>query len=431
MQTSDDINLRLGAVSADNAYVEIIVDGKISSDVLRIEGDLALDLLASSGDLDPVVADDFVFVSNLAQPVTEIYLGQQGGGFVDTNQNIAGLGQTGDVAVGDMDGDGDNDLVMFGTVSYRAVSLLLNDGTGQFTPGDFGAISTMPAGQTIASIYTYERPRDGALGDLDGDGDLDMVVAHDLGFDNRIYFNDGTGAMTESAQRLNLGATDPSKNTFDIELADFDGDGDLDILEVNTSGQTRVLFNDGAGMFTDSGISLASAANASVTDFDNDGDMDVVLSTFGFNGYTNLVYLNDGTGGFSQRADQTNMFTPAGNLGSAVVAGDLDGDGDDDFILGSNIGRKAIVWLNDGSGLFSDGAQFGGERFSADLELLDVDKDGDLDLIEAAGGNMAGSDSQHRIYYNDGLGGFSDLDYDAFGADSRSGGLAVGDFDGF
>ena len=99
----------------------------------------------------------------------------------------------------------------------------LNNGTGTFTD----------SGQALGSSLT----RSIVLGDVDGDGDRDVVAGNDSSQPNRVWLNDGTGTFTDSGQALG------SSSTWSVALADVDGDGDGDIVAGN-AGPNRVWLNE-------------------------------------------------------------------------------------------------------------------------------------------------------------------------------------------
>lgn len=147
------------------------------------------------------------------------------------------------------------------------------------------------------------------MGDVDGDGDLDVVVPNDRQ-PNRIYINDGLGILTDSDQ--SLGTNDRSRG---ISLGDVDGDGDLDALFVNrviSVGNRSALYtNDGLGPFTDSGQILDVPGadwswGVALGDVDKDGDLDAIVANF--NSQPNLVY-NDGLGLFTDSGKRLGVRT--------------------------------------------------------------------------------------------------------------------------
>lgn len=249
-----------------------------------------------------------------------------------------------------------------------------------------------------------------ALGDVDGDGDVDAFVAN--GFNtsnqsNRVWFNDGAGSFIDSGQDLGGGTSRK------IDMADLDGDGDLDVMVANIQNQgNRVWLNDGMGFYSP-GQALGSSATVRVAfgDLDGDGDLDAFAAN---NGQPDRVWLNDATGGFVDSGQQI------GNTGSHDVAlGDLDGDGDLDAFV-ANHGANQI-WLND-RGTFLAGQTMGSSR-SRGIALGDLDGDGDLDGFVT---NQA--DQADTVWRNDGSARFTrtsqDLDIGS-GIDAD-----LGDLDG-
>jgi hypothetical protein len=261
------------------------------------------------------------------------------------------------VVLGDMDGDGDLDIVTANQGS-RTVSVRLNDGTGQFGGGSDVAVDYYPTRV--------------ALGDLDGDGDLDLVVSTVAGQLN-VRLNEGVGTF-RAGQSVRAGS-----NTTDVVLGDVDGDGDLDALAANLSSDTfSVRLNDGAGTFSGTlEVPTAAQPQAIVAgDADGDGDLDVVVTSGGTS--TAQVHLNTGTGTF-----QPGQRVPVSIGPYNAALGDVDGDGDLD-LLTANIYGYVSLTFNQGQGSFAtDGPSYIGTDFvnTADLVLGDVDGDGDLDLV--------------------------------------------------
>ena len=273
-----------------------------------------------------------------------------------------------------------------------------------------GPLSLADSGQSLGNGRSW----DVSLGDLDGDGDLDALVANGAQGEDEstVWFNNGHGVFTVGEQGLGYG--------MGVSLGDLDRDGDLDAFIASWNEPGKVWLNNGGGTFSDTGQSIGDAGgwDAAFGDLDGDGDLDALLAM----DRANTVWLNDGDG----------IFTDTGQrLGDAytVSAGldDVDGDGDlDALTVGWNEPGK--VWLNDATGTFTDSGQAltPGRIHIHGMTMGDLDGDGDLDAF------MAGDPSQ--IWFNDSgvqggtPGTFSESEQQL---DSQPGDtVALGDLDG-
>jgi FG-GAP-like repeat len=212
--------------------------------------------------------------------------------------------------------------------------------------------------------------------------------------------------------------------TNNVEAADVDTDGDIDLLFANSGDQrywtpveNRVFLNRGDGTFTDAtrrvlGKSVGTSRVIKVTDVNADTAPDIIVGNIVSS--QSRLYLSDGTGGWE---DATASHLPAAKLSVGdLELGDVDADGDLDIVLAdwgdgspeTNSGGKVTLWLNDGVGQFTDATavQMPDKkvRFSWDLELVDVDNDWDLDIATSC--KMC---SSSRLYENDGEGTFIDV----------------------
>jgi hypothetical protein len=281
--------------------------------------------------------------------------------FVLSDQML-GTSFTWDVTLQDADGDGDPDAFA-GNINGEGARLWLNDGAALFKDDQDADLG---AGFSTRAV---------ALGDLDGDGHDDIFIVNGWGDPGLVLWN-RAGVYVDSGQRLGVG------NSTSAALGDLDGDGDLDAYVGNWGEPDEVWFNDGSGLFTGGPmVGSARTEHMALGDVDGDGDLDAVC---GQEYEPNAVWLNDGHGGFSESR-------PLGKANSRGVAlGDLDGDGDLDVFLGNGYRVTEAwgpepneVWLNDGTGHFSDSGQRLGFSDSGRVALGDLDGDDDLDATVA------------------------------------------------
>ncbi|OUJ74711.1 hypothetical protein BXP70_08080 [Hymenobacter crusticola] len=255
------------------------------------------------------------------------------------------------------------------------------------------------------------------VGDVDGDGDLDLLVAEGANNAVSVRLNDGTGHFAGS-QRVAVGDYPNS-----VVLGDVDGDGDLDLLTTNyASGTVSVCLNNGAGTFSSTGQAVYVKDNLTAIalgDVDGDADLDLLVANGASANVTSTVsvLLNDGRGFFSRKQD-----VAVGNYPASLAVGDIDADGDLDLLVGNQVSNSVSVRFNDGLGLFS-GTQELAENVPYRVQLSDVDGDGDLDLLTA---NI--QEGHVHVRLNTGGGNFDEGQVVAVGAYPNS--LVLGDIDG-
>lgn len=307
-------------------------------------------------------------------------------------------------AVGDLDGDGDLDLL--GWSSFQGVELFYNDGRGEFVsevvPG------TIPLFFSLAA-WPF-------LIDYDGDQDLDILISEQVGA--RLFRNDGFGAWVDVSGNLSI--TAPIMSGV---VADFDGDGDQDIAGAGFAlggGYNQMFVNGGGGAFTSvTPFPSSWGVGIDAADIDGDGDLDLAVSEFGAR-----IWRNDGGMAFT---DITAQSLPAGaNTSSYLAFGDVDRDADQDLVFSGAGGLAGEVLHNDGSGSFAIVPQalppFVGTTRS--MLLVDVDEDGDLDLVRGTTANGV------TLARNDGMGFFTDEPNAASVSSPGYDFLLAGDFDG-
>ena len=247
--------------------------------------------------------------------------------------------------------------------------------------------------------------------DVDGDGDLDIVLANEFQ-PNTILLNDGNAVFTNGT----VGSLpQPNHDSEDVAIADFNNDGHIDLVfcsedDVNLGGNNvhEYYWGNGMGMFTNANIQLPdSEANAVIAaDFNTDGFMDLI---FGNNGTTGFLQ-NDGNGTFTS----VNVASSIARTTQDLAIADVDGDGDNDLFEGNEDGN--ILWINIGSGQYADETA---ERLPQGLNIEtrkvafgDVDADGDVDIFLSNVEFITGKNRQNRLFLNDGNGFFTDATFD-------------------
>ena len=276
----------------------------------------------------------------------------------------------------DLDLDGHTDLV-----------LVSEDPSGPSTPllhvlrnlgnGTFEASAGMPLGGGGRQI---------AVGDVTGDGYPDVVHGEE-GPGVGLFVGHGDGTF-EPKVTLAAGAHNGA-----VGLGDLDGDGLPEIVTAD-DGQAAVLHNAGNGLFgppvlfaTESG----PFARLAFSDLDHSGDLDVVIAA-----HRITILWSLGQGDLAPQTLEGSL-----SIGSAIALGDLDGDQRDDIAVRTTSGTVRLFW-NHGEGQFEK-SELPGDMHAHDLQTLDLDGDGDLDIVlhhEQAG--------RVAVRFNDGMGAFSE-----------------------
>ncbi len=379
-------------------------------------GGVALADFDGDGDLD-------VYVTGISSPGA-MYR-NDGDQFADVTEaaGLAGVARAVGVGVADLDDDGDQDIVLTG--KNERLRLYANAGDGTFV--EMGEAAFGPGRFDANSV---------AIGDADGDGDLDVYVTTwqssvaPTSAPELLFRNDGALTFVEQAGPRGAAGGDDTL-ALAAAFTDVDGDADLDLYVANDFGMVFApnmdLRNDGTGTFeavARGGDIEVFGMSVSPADYDNDGDIDIYVSSIG----DNALLRNDGTGGLEDVAVE------AGVSAYGYV------DDDDEY-------RDALVFDADAS---DPRERALGEWSAAHLNpdrrehvtiswaslWLDYDHDGWLDLYVCNGflGYVVGLEGRRQpnmLFRNRGDGGFDDVTA-ASGAGDRGDaqGCAVGDIDG-
>ncbi len=412
------VTLAVGLDPRDLALGDVDADG-LADLVVATSGETALQLLLGDGaggfgppasipvgaapelvrlaDLDLDGQPDLL-VARAGVPALELLLAAGPGSFAAPVPHPLPLAAF-DVAVGDLDADGLPDLAVG---AAHALVVLPALGGGLFAP-----YQLVPSTHDAYGV---------ALADLGLDGRVDLLAG--VGFDGQLVIHTGDGLG---------GFVEPLSVTSDLgaerTAADLDGDGDVDlVVRIGGAGgldTVNIVLNDGAGNFSPGASVPAGAAllgRPALADLDLDGQLDVLLPVPGLGEL--LVVPGDGQGGLA-----TPLAFPAGQLPISVQAGDLDGDGWIDAVVGTSANFSLRVLLNDGAGGLVQDSWYplGPGVFP---RLADLDEDGALDVAAWRANSL-------HVFLGDGTGGLTEIEsHPELAVDDRAVALADIDQDG-
>jgi len=356
------------------------------------------------------------------QGISKLYTNDGLGNFSEvTGTPFEGVGHS-SIAFSDVDGDNDPDVLITGRNSLDVGITILYGNDGQ---GNFSELTETPFDDISNSSV--------AFADVDGDNDLDGLITgtNSAGYiTTKLYKNDGQGNYAEVT-----GALFENVTGGDIAFMDVDGDNDPDVLITGTlaSAQksSKLYLNDGQGNFSEvSNTPFVDVTDSSIAfmDVDGDTDSDVLITGRSDGGVAiSKLYTNDGNGNFSEVENTTFVGVKSGSIAFA----DVDGDNDPDVLItGRNDNDEGIAQLynNDGLGNFSEamGTPFDG-LVNSSIAFADVDGDNDVDLLHMGYDGFDYTIS--KLYSNDGQGNFTEITETPFIGVS-SGSIAFADVDG-
>lgn len=298
--------------------------------------------------------------------------------------------------ISDLNGDKKGDIYMVD--SGGSVHVRLNNGNGNYG--------------SKTDYYTGVEDPGSVAADIDGDGDLDIILSNDDNYDISILKNNGNGTFASSID-VDLGSY-----SYSIEAADLDHDGNIDLI-VGTDSVLVSLNTDGTGSFSSHSSYLPGSSSYNIidlaaSDMDADGDVDIIV----LNDYDGFYLLkNNGDGTFQESILLDRIDSP-----SSVSVGDLDGDGDGDFVISTLDDYRIYVYKNNGDATFAARVQYQTGDVIERLTLSDIDGDGDLDII-----GKEESDTNIHLFLNSGDGTYPSYSIIDINYNVRS--FSVSDFD--
>jgi len=314
-----------------------------------------------------------------------------------TDYALANISYPYGLAVGDYDGDGDIDIAGSGYVNY--LTILDNSGSGTFATG---------ASQSIIGTL----PHAIVASDMNLDRFIDLASANQWNDSVAVLINNDDGSFFLRDQKA--GGNNPN----DIAAGDFNGDGYCDIAMTNRNDGTVLIYiNDGAGHLTlTADYTIGGEPYGIYTaDFDNNYALDLIAVSRATN--TMMEMFNNGSGAFSLIGP-----TPVGTAPTGVVSAVLDGDNYPDYAI-TNYADGTITVFYRNSGGITGSDTFPTQRTPRYLTPVDIDGDNDLDLAVSHYDS-----SKVSIHYNDGAGDITAYSEFAVGANPYR--VAAADVDG-
>ncbi len=248
------------------------------------------------------------------------------------------------------------------------------------------AISALQGNTTVGDVSSDEnRTRSAAIGDLNGDGFPDLVVANESAQRNQIYFGDGLGGFGAAVDLDNR-----QEVTDSVDLADVDNDGDLDLVIGNrsTTQDNRLYTNNGSGIFqarntavNDSTFTSRQTSSVRFADLNQDGDPDIVVAN---RNSRNVVLLGNPAAGVFGFPTNDDLANSGQTDSSSVAVGDLNGDGVPEIVVANRQNARNDLYINNGGA----GVPFGNrldlsndENYTDWIEIADLNNDGANDVI--------------------------------------------------
>lgn len=316
-----------------------------------------------------------------------------------------------------IDIDNDDDLDLYCTnLSNNDNFLYINDGNGNFSKNISSAIVS-DGSNAISSAW----------GDYNNDRMIDVFVCVDG--NNKLFINMGSGQFYEDTTNS---VSSLSKKSITASWGDYDGDGWIDLFVANKN-NTNSLYKNNAGtdlvLQSNSIVSTDNANSVMGTWFDYNNDNHTDLYVSNRNGDNNFLYKNNGNGTFTKIT--TGIIVNDGGDCQSISPGDYNNDGFMDLFDSNYFGNDNNLYKNNGNGTFTkiqSGPIVSSGGYSSTSSWIDIENDGDLDLI--VGNSTTSSNTDNYLFINDGNGNFTQNFTDVIVNDNKlASSIASGDFD--
>jgi len=315
---------------------------------------------------------DIAIIGQFTNTVS-VFLGNGDGSFKFPTTYLVGSAPS-SIVVGDFNGDGHPDIAVTGTTT---LVVLLGNGDGTFKMGESPFVGS-GGGTAIAA------------GDFNKDGNLDLAVADFSGFQIFVLLGNGDGTFQPKVSYPTGLNAPPYSYPASVAVGDFNGDGNLDLVTANSNlgdsnntaiNTLSVLLGNGDGTFqpavtTDITPQVTAGISLIAQDLNSDKKLDLAMANFSNSAISTLIGNGDGT-----FRSPLNYAAGAGPLGIAV--GDFNGDGFPDLIVSNDQADSVSLFLNDGTGNFVFNSSLSTGVFPAGLAVGDFDEDKKLDFVIA------------------------------------------------
>lgn len=361
----------------------------IGNSFINISGDVKFSDMDGDGELDIIISgwSD----RSEGERETILYINQGNRIFLESMDNdLESLGHT-SLSVGDIDSDGDNDLLLTGNQGVFVSFTYLYENNG-------GILSIVPD-----SDIEHVNIGTSNFIDIDNDGDLDIFLTGiNRSFQkvSQLYINDSNGQFVQDTISVFEGVDESA-----IDFADIENDGDIDFILSGWDNSfqpiTKLYVNNGVSGFeekTSNDIVQIRKGDIKFNDLDNDGDQDFIIlgSGIGTNRHNTKLYANDGNGNFTE--DESIEFSQLSTGSIAYI--DVDNDNDNDVVLsGSGLnGSTSVLYQNIGNLDFTQSQTQPFENLNGKMETGDIDNDTDYDIMFSGGNTTEGELT--KLYFN-------------------------------